>query len=357
MERERYESLNGLRAIAAICILLMHYYLNLSEETKTVLSDSSFLYGTVLTSIGAIVKLFFIISSFSMCCGYFSRFNVENGKCQFDVERFYSKRYSRIWPFFALLVILDVAASPSLSSLFEGFADLTLAFNFLPMSLHVIGVGWFIGLVFVFYMVFPWFVYLLQNKRRAWFSMVISILFCLFLDYYSKSILPKDSYVNSLLYTNAICNFPFFMAGGLIYLYRKALSKERFKYVWLLMGVAAIAIQLSFNPEKIFGNHFLFWLLIFSLMLLYALTGGIQFGNFKLLDNKVMRFISDISMEIYLCHMLMFRAIEGLHVERIISNPHLLYWGTSIAGLGVSILFSWFVKYKLFKWIGITSKS
>ena len=69
MERERYESLNGLRAIAAICILLMHYYLNLSEETKTVLSDSSFLYGTVLTSIGAIVKLFFIISSFSMCCG------------------------------------------------------------------------------------------------------------------------------------------------------------------------------------------------------------------------------------------------------------------------------------------------
>ena len=102
MERERYESLNGLRTIAAICILLMHYYLNLSEETKTVLSDSSFLYGTVLTSIGAIVKLFFIISSFSMCCGYFSRFNVENGKSHFDVECFYSKRYSRIWPFFAL---------------------------------------------------------------------------------------------------------------------------------------------------------------------------------------------------------------------------------------------------------------
>ena len=50
MERERYESLNGLRAIAAICILLMHYYLNLSEETKTVLSDSSFLYGTVFTN-------------------------------------------------------------------------------------------------------------------------------------------------------------------------------------------------------------------------------------------------------------------------------------------------------------------
>ena len=46
------------------------------------------------------------------------------------------------------------------------------------------------------------------------------------------------------------------MAGGLIYLYRKALSKERFKYLWMTMGIAAIAIQLSFNPEKIFGNHF-----------------------------------------------------------------------------------------------------
>ena len=68
MERERYESLNGLRAIAAICILLMHYYLNLSEETKTVLSDSSFLYGTVLTSIGAIVRgtLAEVISHFTV---------------------------------------------------------------------------------------------------------------------------------------------------------------------------------------------------------------------------------------------------------------------------------------------------
>lgn len=52
-----------------------------------------------------------------MCCGYYSRFKVESfglrdGKSVmgsgFDTEKFYSKRYSRIWPFFALLVMIDV---------------------------------------------------------------------------------------------------------------------------------------------------------------------------------------------------------------------------------------------------------
>ncbi|WP_158223266.1 hypothetical protein [Fibrobacter sp. UWS1] len=45
---------------------------------------------------------------------------------------------------------------PSISELYQAFADLTLAFNLLPNpDISVIGVGWFLGLVFLFYMIFP----------------------------------------------------------------------------------------------------------------------------------------------------------------------------------------------------------
>lgn len=39
----------------------------------------------------------------------------------------------------------------------------------------MIGVGWFLGLVFVFYLIFPFFCVLLANKRRAWMAFAVSL--------------------------------------------------------------------------------------------------------------------------------------------------------------------------------------
>ncbi|KDS55941.1 acyltransferase domain protein [Phocaeicola vulgatus str. 3975 RP4] len=48
----------------------------------------------------------------------------------------------------------------SKGSLFEAFMNCTLVFGLLPNnSLEVIGVGWFLGTVFLFYMLFPFFVF------------------------------------------------------------------------------------------------------------------------------------------------------------------------------------------------------
>ena len=112
--------------------------------------------------------MFFTLSAFSMCCGYFHKFDTKDGKCSFCTEFFYNKRYSRIWPFFSLLVLIDFIMNPSKEELYQCIADLTLAFNLLPNpEIHVIGVGWFLGVIFLFYMIFPWFAFLLQNTKRA----------------------------------------------------------------------------------------------------------------------------------------------------------------------------------------------
>ena len=98
--------------------------------------------------------LFMIISAFSMCCGYYER--VKSGAI--TPAKFYAKRYHRAWPFFAMMVMISFAMDPSWSTFCQSFADLTMCFNLLPNpNIEVIGVGWFLGTVFTFYMLFLFF--------------------------------------------------------------------------------------------------------------------------------------------------------------------------------------------------------
>ena len=54
------------------------------------------------------------------------------------LEKFYVKRFKKILPFFALLVFVDLIMSPSIESLYEAFADLTLMFGFLPNAGNIL---------------------------------------------------------------------------------------------------------------------------------------------------------------------------------------------------------------------------
>lgn len=68
---------------------------------------------------------------------------------------FYTKRYHRTWSFFAMMVMISFVMEPSWSTFCQSFADLTMCFNLLPNpNIEMIGVGWFLGTVFTFYMLF-----------------------------------------------------------------------------------------------------------------------------------------------------------------------------------------------------------
>lgn len=349
---QRYNSFNGLRGYAAIGILLMHYLANIDSISAMYLKDANpLLYGQIIPFFTMFVYMFFTISAFSMCCGYFKKFNVEKisdnkNVSEFNVETFYSKRYVRIWPFFALLVLIDVVMKPSISEFYQAFADLTLAFNFLPNpDIKVIGVGWFLGVVFLFYMIFPWFVYLLQTKKRAWFAMIVALIFHIVLvQYFLTSEFCSESQISAPRH-NIVYSFPFFMAGGLLYLYREKIS---FPKVWqrailLAMCLMVIGIQFTSYAPKIFGEKILWVGIIFCFWVAYAIAGGIAIKGFKFLDNRLASFLGSISMEVYLCHMVMFRVIEKVHLEKYISNVHLFYWIYCVLGIGLSIAFSWVV--------------
>lgn len=73
----------------------------------------------------------------------------------------------------------------------------------------------------------------------------------------------------------------------------------------------------------------------------------------KLLVNKVTKYLSSISMEIYLSHMMIYRAVEMVHIERYVKNGNMLYIITVILVMG-AICFAHIMKFYILK--KITSK-
>ena len=147
--------------------------------------------------------------------------------------------------------------SPSRSALYEVFANLTLCQGLLPnMNISVIGVGWFLGLIFVFYLIFPFFCVLLENKRRAWISFGISLLYNFVCSNYF------DVGRSNILYSA-----PFFLAGGLLYLYKDELFR-------LKKWIVPVLIVLSVVLYYLLGGSIYMCLLVSVILTAYGILSG-----------------------------------------------------------------------------------
>lgn len=87
-------------------------------------------------------------------------------------------------------------------------------------------------MIFVFYICFPFFCVLLQSKRRAWMAFAISLIYNIVCTVYF------DVGRNNILYSGC-----YFLAGGLIYLYRHELMNLN---RWIGLGAAAISVVLYY---------------------------------------------------------------------------------------------------------------
>ena len=317
MDNKRYKNLDGIRAYACIGIVLMHVMANGK------FSMNGFVFDTFIFSFTNFTFLFMLLSAFSMCCGYYKGFQ-EN---KVNLEAFYKKRYQRIWPYFALMCTLELIVNHDLKSLYEWFADLTLVFGLIPKNgIEVVGVGWFLGTIFVFYMIFPYFVFLIKNKQRAWFTLVIAILL---------HVLCKIHFMETGGRVNIIYSAMFFVAGGLIYLYKEKL--EKIKIPALVLTVISLLIYYLVNNSEITT------LVVFTMMVI----AGINFDNTAtkiIFQNNIVQFLGAISMEIYLCHMFVYRAMEKVGLIHIFSSSLANYLTASIATLFGAIVIAYISK-------------
>ena len=134
-----------------------------------------------------------------------------------------------------MLCALDFVISPSKNSLYEVFANLTLCQGLLlNANISVIGVSWTLAVIFVFYMLFPFFCFLLGNKKRAWGVVVAALIF---------------NFVSSTYFNagrkNIVYDAIYFIAGGLIFLYRKELAEFAQKHK-VVAGAILLAATVAY---------------------------------------------------------------------------------------------------------------
>lgn len=253
-KRERYDGIDGLRTYAILGIVLMHIKANGGYKIN------GFIFDELIPSFTNLVFLFMMISAFGMCCGYYEK--IRNGSISFD--KFYSSRYEKIWSYFALLCLIDISISPSANAFYEVFANLTLCFGLLPnANISVIGVSWTLGVIFVFYLLFPFFCYLTGTKKRAWFAFFVALTF----NFISSE--RFDCGRSNIIYSGA-----YFILGGIIYLYReqlKVIAEKKKMLAWML---TVLTVVLYFA----IGANTITMLLVSASLLIYAL--GINRGGY-----------------------------------------------------------------------------
>lgn len=346
----KYTSLDGLRAYAALGIVIMHVHANVEIMPK-----GGFLFNTFIPSLTHFVYMFIVISAFAMCCGYYDK--IKNG--QISPNEFYLKRYKRLLPFFALLVFVDtiVPHAPNkfeienmigdsatgitafTQSIYDAFAELTLAFNLLPNPSPPIGVAWFLGVIFLFYMIFPYFVFMMDNKKRAWLSLCLCYLFCFMaVDYFlTGKFINWEMTRHSIVY-----DAPFLAWGGIIFLYKDKVTNIVTKNKLIILSVCwMLTCVYWFVPVMKSGFMFvLIMTLITAAWLSYAMgTEG------AILNNCFTRYLSGISLEIYLCHMACFRVVAFLRIPNYIDNIYVIYVISCILTILISIIVSHMAKY------------
>ncbi len=318
--KTEYNGLKGLKVVLCIGIVMTHIMVNTQYQID------GYVYNNIIPVFMHFVLLFMMISAFGMCCGYYQK--IKNN--EISPKEFYSKRVKRILPFFAIVTIIEVIFNRDLKTLLDSSFNFTLTRGLVPnYENNVIGVGWFIGIVFLFYIAFPYFVYLIDNKKKAWLTFIVSIGLNLILTYSMKEI--GQLY---LLYS-----FPYFVLGGIIYLYKDSITKFLESKTWLriLMIIGTTALFLVI-PSMQYTNIFKY-LVLFGVYLICAMS-----NNTKISNNKVINHIGKYTMQIYLCHMLAFRLLEKTHLINITHNDILDYILVCIATLVGAYLFSFVVE-------------
>jgi peptidoglycan/LPS O-acetylase OafA/YrhL len=134
---------------------------------------------------------------------------------------------------------------------------------------------------------------------------------------------------------NIVYSFCFFVVGGLIYLYRKELSSLK---PYITIPVMCIAVAFYYNYKGALPvTRTVSYLLVAASLLIFAITDA---GSKVLHNNRFTEYISGVSMEIYLCHMVVFRGVEKLGLNTMFGNGAGQYIITLLIVIAGSVIFA-----------------
>ena len=266
--KERVHSIDALRGIFALLVLFYHCscWCNPYFAPPTVILNALTLWGIYA------VEGFFVISGMSLALAYHSY----TFQCKKDWYKFFVRRYIRIVPLYAFLMIF-------FSSLCRHCGQLFMVFGFKnPSSSCLIG-GWSIGVEFCLYFFFPLLLILARSSKTK----LLTLMGCFVLLFLSIKF--------KLRYVNPIQHIFFFNAGMLLGItYKKSISKNLYAYcamgLFLFMSILAPVEQ-----KSCLENYTRLFLALGTVALVY-------FCSKIEVNNLFIRFLGQISYGVYLIH-------------------------------------------------------
>ena len=140
---------------------------------------------------------------------------------------------------------------------------------------------------------------------------------------------------------NILYSAIFFMAGGLIYLYRDELERLKNNRI-----VAVIILTITASAYYFLSQNDLVMAVFSVAIIIFAITTDGKLG-----ENKLIKKLSSISFEVYLSHMMIYRVLERVKITHIFGVNAFSYGMTAVLTLAGAIVFSCIAKVVLEKFI------
>lgn len=343
------KGLNGIRAIAAISVLISHVSLELNgfglNALFTDVNGSA--KGILMASYG--VTIFFALSGFLIT---FLLLKEKEKFKKIDFKKFYIRRFLRIWPLYYLYIILGLIiyflfaiktdiSSVSLYILFLG--NIAIISN---MMLPFMGHLWSVAVEEQFYLFWPW---LIKQKNILLYKILLFFIFSFWIIKVLIYFFFKDNNSLSIVFEFMTSSRFHTMAigglAGLFYYNNHSIiqiftSKTVQYFSWLIIFLSFLNI---FQISSSFVDHE-----IIALVTVCIILGQITRRNYLIdLDTKFLDFTGKISFGLYVYHpmviFLLQKMISPFKESNVISYISIYFLVTLI-----SIIISYF-SYNFFE--------
>jgi|GEM_PF-473557 len=316
---EEIKSLTGIRGIAALWVVFLHYFksLNLNEDLYVA---KVFMNGFIA------VDIFFLLSAFVMCLAYSEEFKKRIPTNSYLT--FIKKRFARIYPAYFFWIFTFLLAFDFIKFNFEYakiIVNLLLIQNFFTNSV-IYGIFWSLSSEWILYLVFPFLYYVLQKNGNNYIKMFL-ILACVvslyilpsmnnyFIDFHKGvHIVPPSDFIGGVFTgVNSIlrCFFSY-VIGINMFLLIKGYNVVNYTLVSFLKYGSLIGIFVIACWGKSAETYVL--TLMCSTLLITALY--LDRENIDpFFASKTVYFLGQISYSIYLCHMFIFISTSILVVK------------------------------------------
>ena len=346
---QKFAGLDGLRGVAVLAVVLFH-------------AKAPWIKGGYLG-----VDLFFPLSGFLITWSLLAR-RQRLPRLGALLKDFYKRRFLRLFPALAILIILVVIYSftiapawireqsvPSIPYVLASIGNIASVNKWWPGSLGILGHTWSLAVEEQFYLVWPitlWLLLGLKGKLWRWGILLVALglasaiwrVACLQTEicYADSLYFRTDTHADGLLFGSALALFLF----G-----RKAADLKSGMASKNLLFIAAVTILLL---EFLFSDGLMWrplpplWVCLAATILIYVfVTSPTQAWFSKLVGVAPLRYFGRISYGLYLYHFAFFIALE--QVPEIVANP-VLHWVLMLTvPLALAILSFEFVEKRFLK--------